>query len=78
MNAPHPEDKSAGFTGLILGSIAIFVLVFGIVRVTDAHYTNEKAEEPSAVEATSSTEAPAVPVATEGTPATPAAAPAAH
>ncbi|MEO7454627.1 MAG: hypothetical protein ABIY52_00100 [Gemmatimonadaceae bacterium] len=40
-------DKSAGFTGLILGSIAIFVLVFGIVRLTNAHYNGEK----SAVEA---------------------------
>jgi hypothetical protein len=48
MSAPHPEDKSAGFTGLILGAIAIFVIVFGIVRLTNASYENEKAETPAA------------------------------
>ncbi len=37
-------DKSAGFTGLILGAIAIFVILFAIVRLTNAHYNNEKAE----------------------------------
>ena len=42
MSAPQGTDKSAGFTGLILGSIAIFVLMFGIVRMTNSHY-NAKA-----------------------------------
>lgn len=40
----HSGDKSAAFTGLILGAIAIFVLMFGIVRLTNAHYNKEKAE----------------------------------
>ncbi|MEO5816218.1 MAG: hypothetical protein ABIT20_13155 [Gemmatimonadaceae bacterium] len=44
MSAPQQSDKSAGFTGLILGAIAIFVLMFGIVRLTNSHYNNEKAE----------------------------------
>ena len=44
MSAPQQTDKSAGFTGLILGAIAIFVLIFGIVRLTNAKYNNEKAE----------------------------------
>ena len=44
MSAPQNTDKSAGFTGLILGSIAIFVLMFGIVRLTNSHYAGEKAE----------------------------------
>ena len=38
MSAPHSGDKSAAFTGLILGAIAIFVLVFAIVRLTNASY----------------------------------------
>ena len=44
MNASHSGDKSAGFTGLILGAIALFVILFSIVRLTNAHYNNEKAE----------------------------------
>jgi hypothetical protein len=40
----HPGDKSAGFTGLILGAIVLFVIIFAIVRMTNAHYNNEKAE----------------------------------
>jgi hypothetical protein len=51
MSAPQQTDKSAGFTGLILGAIAIFVIMFGIVRLTNAHYNNEKAEQGSAAEA---------------------------
>ena len=43
MSAPQNTDKSAGFTGLILGAIAIFVLMFGIVRLTNSHYAGEKA-----------------------------------
>ncbi len=50
MSTPRQTDKSAGFTGLILGAIAIFVILFGIVRLTNAHYSGEKAE--SGVEAT--------------------------
>lgn len=38
MSAPNSGDKSAAFTGLILGSIAIFVILFAIVRLTNAHY----------------------------------------
>ena len=44
-------DRSAGFTGLILGAIAIFVLIFAIVRLTNAHYESEKSEAPAAAEA---------------------------
>jgi len=56
MSAPHPGDKSAGFTGLILGAIAIFLIVFTIVRLTNAKYNNEKAE---AAPATAPAAAPA-------------------
>lgn len=44
MSAPQPGDKSAGFSGLILGAIGIFVIVFAIVRITSAHKDKEKAE----------------------------------
>ena len=37
-SAPQPGDKSAGFAGLILGSIVLFVVMFGIVRMTNAKY----------------------------------------
>jgi hypothetical protein len=46
MSAPQPGDKSAGFSGLILGAIALFVLLFGIVRVTNASYKHEGGEKP--------------------------------
>jgi hypothetical protein len=49
----HPGDKSAAFTGLILGAIALFVVLFSIVRMTNSHYNTEKAEgEHPAAEAT--------------------------
>ena len=49
MSAPQPGDKSAGFIGLILGSIAIFVIVFAIVRLTNAKYAgHEEGETPAA------------------------------
>ena len=51
MSAPQGTDRSAGFTGLILGAIAIFVLLFAIVRLTNAHYAGEKAEAPAGAEA---------------------------
>ena len=43
MSAPHPGDKSAAFTGLILGAIAIFVICFAIVRFTNAKYAGHSA-----------------------------------
>jgi hypothetical protein len=43
MSAPHSGDKSAAFTGLILGAIAIFIIVFAIVRLTNARYSGEHA-----------------------------------
>lgn len=51
MSAPLPGDKSAGFTGLILGAIALFVLIFAIVRLTNASYANEHEGAKPAAEA---------------------------
>ena len=45
----HPEtDAKAAFTGLIVGVIVLFIIVRGIVYLTNAHYAGEK----SHVEAT--------------------------
>ena len=48
MSAPQSGDKSAGFSGLILGAIALFVLLFGIVRLTNAKYNGEHADKAGA------------------------------
>ena len=47
MTAPQPGDKSAGFTGLILGAIAIFIVLFAIVRLTNAKYAGEHEAAPA-------------------------------
>jgi hypothetical protein len=53
VSAPQPGDKSAAFTGLILGAIAIFVIVFAIVRITNAQYSGHEAgAEPAAATST--------------------------
>jgi hypothetical protein len=43
VSAPQSGDKSAAFTGLILGAIAIFVICFAIVRFTNAQYAGHSA-----------------------------------
>lgn len=48
MSAPHSGDKSAGFTGLILGSIGLFVMVFAVVKVTNAKFAGHAAAPPAA------------------------------
>ena len=56
-SAPQPGDKSAGFSGLILGAIALFVIMFGIVRWTNTQFAGHgEAAAPGAA-------APAAPAA---------------
>jgi hypothetical protein len=43
MSAPQPGDKAAGFSGLILGAIVLFVMMFAIVRMTNAKYAGHAA-----------------------------------
>ena len=37
----HESDRSAAYRGLILGAIAIGVLVYSIVKMTNAKYAGE-------------------------------------
>jgi hypothetical protein len=37
----HATDRSAAFTGLILGALALGLLLYGIVRLTNARYAAE-------------------------------------
>ena len=41
MAAPLPEDKKAGFTGLIVGAIVLFCVMFSIVMITNRHYAGK-------------------------------------
>ena len=38
MAAPLPGDKKAGFTGLIVGVIVLFCILYSIVLLTNRHY----------------------------------------
>ena len=51
MAAPLPGDKRAGYMGLIIGGITIFLIVWGIVHMTNRKYAGEKGPE-AAAEAT--------------------------
>ncbi|HKV49967.1 MAG TPA: hypothetical protein VJO52_02105 [Gemmatimonadaceae bacterium] len=49
MAPPLPGDKKAGFTGLIVGAIVIFCIMFSIVLLTNRHY---EGKEPAAAATT--------------------------
>lgn len=51
MAPPLPGDKKAGFTGLVVGAIVIFCLMYSIVLLTNRHYAG-KASEPAAAATT--------------------------
>ena len=38
MAAPLPGDKRAGYTGLIVGAVVVFLIVWGIVHLTNRKY----------------------------------------
>lgn len=42
---PHTHQESdakAAFTGLIVGAIVLFAIVYGIVQLTNRHFAGEK------------------------------------
>ena len=34
----HPEDRNAAFTGLIVGAVALLIICFTIVKLTDLKF----------------------------------------
>ena len=54
----HESDRAAAFRGLILGAIVIGILLFTIVRLTNAHYAGtERAKAASTPSSSSVTNA---------------------
>jgi len=51
MAPPLPGDKRAGYMGLIFGGIAVFLIAWGIVHLTNKSYEGEKAHEAPATTA---------------------------
>ncbi len=45
MATKKKTDLSAALTGLILGSVTLFLLLTSIVLLTNAHYRDEEAAE---------------------------------
>ena len=43
--ATKKTDLSAALTGLVLGSVTLFLLLTSIVMMTNAHYRNKEAVE---------------------------------
>ena len=39
---PAPNDRKAAFTGLILGAVAVFIILYGTVLVTNASFHAEE------------------------------------
>ena len=51
MSAPHsaaPSDRKAAFTGLIIGAVAVFIILFAVVKVTNASFAGEEGEKAAA------------------------------
>ncbi|MBX9928624.1 MAG: hypothetical protein K2X99_06885 [Gemmatimonadaceae bacterium] len=44
---PHESDRSAAFTGLILGTVALVAMAWGIVHLTNKKFEGHKAEAAS-------------------------------
>ncbi len=54
MSAHHDisADRAPAYTGLIVGAAAVFAILFGVVKFTNAKYAGEHArEKPAAAEA---------------------------
>ena len=47
MSASHteaPSDRKAAYTGLIVGAVAVFVILFGSRQATNAQFAGEAAK----------------------------------
>jgi uncharacterized protein (DUF983 family) len=47
-HAAAPSDRKAAFTGLIVGAVVVFVILFATVKVTNASFAGHEAEKPAA------------------------------
>lgn len=56
------SDLGAALTGLIVGAVALFIIVFTIVKLTNSSYAGEHPAAPAAA-TTTGTPAPAPPAA---------------
>ena len=45
---PHASDRSAAYTGLIVGAVALGILIYGIVLWTNGRYAKEEVAKPTA------------------------------
>lgn len=49
MSMPLPQDRRGGLMGLVIGAIVLFVVLYGIVHLTNGHYAKlEGAKQPAA------------------------------
>jgi len=51
MSASHsapPSDRKAAYTGLIVGAIAVFIILFSVVKITNARFGGEEGEKAAA------------------------------
>jgi hypothetical protein len=60
--AHRSSDLGAALTGLIVGAVALFIIVFTIVKLTNSSYAGEH-ETPAAAATTAGTPAPTPPAA---------------
>jgi hypothetical protein len=44
----HPSDRKAAYSGLIFGVVAMFIMVYTIVTLTNKHYAGEKGAKAAA------------------------------
>ncbi len=48
MSASHteaPSDRKAAFTGLIAGAVLVFLILFAVVKLTNASFAGEHGEK---------------------------------
>ena len=49
MSEHHSSDRSAAYTGLVLGAIALAIAVYSIVRLTNSSFERGEAATPGVV-----------------------------
>jgi hypothetical protein len=51
MSASHssaPSDRSAAYTGLVVGAVCVFLILFGVVKWTNASFAAEHGKKEAA------------------------------